>query len=80
MSSSAKQGFFKTRAKTIRLLCLLAMLIIPFGLYFAATAGLTWLIYLCLGLMGSTMALLPSFRRGSQHKITSVIHGRQEKI
>ena len=57
MSQQKKEGFFKTRAQTIKVVILLAMLVIPFGLYFAATAGFSFLIYLCLGLMGLTMAL-----------------------
>ena len=57
MSVNSKPGFFKSRAKGLRLICLAAMLVIPFGLYWAASAGATWLIYFFLGLMGSAMVL-----------------------
>ncbi len=57
MASNPKEGFFKTRAKAIRLACLIALLVLPFGLFFAASAGLRLPVYLLLGLMGLTMAL-----------------------
>ena len=58
MSLKPKQGFFKTRAKALKVTCLVGMLLIPFGLYYAALAGSVLLIYSLLGLLALTMALL----------------------
>lgn len=57
MAERSKNGFFKARAKAIKLICLAAMLIIPFGLYSAARAGCGIGTYVFLGMMGLTMAL-----------------------
>ena len=57
MSSETKKKFFQTKGEALKLACLVAMLLIPFGLYFAASAGTSFLVFLFLGLMGLTMVL-----------------------
>ncbi len=57
MSPDTKKRFFQNRTEIIKIACLMAMLAIPFGLYFAASAGTGFLIYLFLGLMGLVMVL-----------------------
>ena len=51
------QGFFQTHAKALRYTSLVAMVVLPFLLYFFAVRESTVGVHVFLGLMGMTMLL-----------------------
>ena len=50
-------GFISKHGTTLRALCLLLMMVIPFLLYFTALGDNTVLLYFLLALIGGVMAL-----------------------
>ena len=49
------KSFWKNHAKGLRNLSLIAMILIPFLLYWAALKDIDWLVNTLLGLMGLSM-------------------------
>ena len=50
-------GFFKRNSGTLKKVALLMMMVVPFGLYFAARQNAGLLTWLLLGVMGLSMLL-----------------------
>jgi hypothetical protein len=51
------KGYFEKRAKGLKYVSLLGMMVIPFFLYFAAVNDLTTWVTILMGLMGVSMLL-----------------------